>query len=228
MDSSLKVKSKLFPEHAVLKGCCGILIPAFNEEANLSQVVKVALASQLGPVLVVDDGSSDKTAELAFAAGAVVLSLESNQGKGSAVYAGAEHLETPVILLLDADLTGLNPKHLHDLAKPVLNKEVEMSRGVFSGGRFATTLAQNLAPYLNGQRAIRREKLLALTSLKGSGYGIEVLITQAAIRENWRTCDIALADVSQLMKEEKRGFWKGLKQRLQGYTEIIKTLLTWR
>ncbi len=221
---SLEAKTKLIPADALLKGDCGILIPAYNEEATLAPVIKVALESGLGPVLVVDDGSSDSTAQVAQTSGACVLKLYENQGKGGAVYKGANVLETSVIVLIDADLIGLNVKHLKDLAYPVLNHEVDMTRGVFKGGRLATTFAQNLAPFLNGQRALLREKLLALEEIKTSRYGIEVLITQAASKEKWHTKDIELANVSQVMKEEKRGFWQGLKFRLQGYKEILQTV----
>ncbi|MCA9837825.1 MAG: glycosyltransferase family 2 protein [Trueperaceae bacterium] len=202
-----------------------MLIPAFNEEATLAQIVKVALAAELGPVLVVDDGSEDSSAKVAQTAGAAVLKLEQNLGKGGAVYLGAEALKTPVIVLIDADLIGLSPKHISDLANPVLSGEVNMTRGVFSGGRLATTLAQNLAPYLNGQRGIEREKLLSVPAIQESRYGIEVLITQAARTQKWRCQDIELKNVSQIMKEEKRGFWQGFKHRLQGYAEILKSLL---
>lgn len=223
MGYSLEANSKLLPPDAALGGECGILIPAYNEERTLASVIRVALQTNLGPVLVVDDGSSDQTSLVAQNAGASVLQLSPNQGKGGAVYAGAKLLQTPVILLIDADLIGLHPQHLQDLAAPVLRHNVDMTRGVFRGGRLATTLAQNLAPYLNGQRALRRDKLLGLEGLSSSRYGIEVLITQAASKESWRTKDIGLANVSQLMKEEKRGFWQGLRLRLRGYLEIIQT-----
>ena len=59
----------------------GILIPAFNEEATVADVVKVALESGLGEVLVVADGCTDWTARVAKAAGARVLEYQPNRGK---------------------------------------------------------------------------------------------------------------------------------------------------
>ncbi len=202
---------------------CGILIPAFNEEKTIARVVGVALESNLGPVLVVDDGSSDNTATVAEQAGATVLNLAKNLGKGGAVFEGAARLQTEVVLLIDADLTGLNPQHLKNLAQPVLGKRAEMTRGVFTGGRWATTAAQQLTPVLNGQRAIIREKLLGVPGLRESRFGIEVAITEHAKRNAWRTTDVALPNVSQVMKEEKRGFWQGLKYRLWMYADIFRT-----
>ncbi len=60
---------------------CLILIPAYNEAERLQPVVTAAL--QHGPVLVVDDGSTDDTVRIAQAAGAEVLLQSPNQGKGA-------------------------------------------------------------------------------------------------------------------------------------------------
>jgi len=202
---------------------CGILIPAYNEEANVRQVVQAALGAALGPVLVVDDGSRDRTKEAAERAGAEVLQLPENRGKGGAVFAGAAHLTTDVVVLVDADLLGLCPQHLHDLAAPVQRGEVEMTRGVFAGGRWPTTTAQRLAPQLNGQRGVLRAKLLEVAGLATSRYGIEIAITEHAKRCGWRTLDVRLPGVSQVMKEEKRGLVPGVTVRLRMYFEIFKT-----
>ena len=82
------------------------VVPAFNEVGTIAEVVRGA-AAHVSAVLVVDDGSTDGTPEAARAAGAEVLSLTGNQGKGSAVRAGLERLgETDAThaLLMDGDL----------------------------------------------------------------------------------------------------------------------------
>ena len=203
---------------------CAVLVPAYNEAAHVARVIGVARAAALGPVLVVDDGSSDATAATAQAAGAEVLQLPDNRGKGGAVFAGAAHVNTDVVVLLDADLLGLTPNHIRALAEPVLKGTVTMTRGMFSGGRWRTTAAQHLTPQLNGQRAILRGKLLEVAGLAESRYGIEIAITEHAKRAGWPVCDVPLYGVSQVMKEEKRGFWVGLGVRLKMYREIFLEL----
>ncbi|MBN1319985.1 MAG: glycosyltransferase family 2 protein [Thermoleophilia bacterium] len=64
-----------------------VIVPAHDEEPRVAAVVRALVAQGL-PVLVVDDGSSDKTGEVARAAGARVLSLRPNRGKGAALKAG--------------------------------------------------------------------------------------------------------------------------------------------
>jgi glycosyltransferase involved in cell wall biosynthesis len=176
-------------------------------------------------VLVVDDGSNDGTAAAARAAGADVLRLELNRGKGGALAAAAEAVDTTVVVLLDADLTDLTPAHIHDLAAPVLAGEVDMTRGTFAGGRWRTDTAQRLVPQLNGQRALRRELLLSVPGLAESRYGVEIAITSQARRQGWTTRDVPLIGVSQVMKEEKRGWWQGVTARLAMYRDVLVTLL---
>ena len=202
-----------------------VLIPAFNEATGVARVVRTALEADLGPVLVVDDGSSDDTAQVAEAAGARVLRLERNLGKGGAVAAGVRELDEDVVVLLDADLLGLTTRHLQELAAPVIEGKVVMTRGVFQGGRWSTTAAQKMLPQLNGQRAILRRLLLDLAELRSSRYGIEVVITDAARHGNWSVRDVPMEGVTQVTKEEKRGFLKGALLRVKMYSDIVRTLL---
>lgn len=204
------------------------IIPAYDEAPNVARVVRVALSTGLGPVLVVDDGSTDGTARAAAAAGARVLRLEGNVGKGGALAAGAAALEEDVVVLLDADLVGLIPDQIHDLTRPVLTGEADMTRGSFTGGRWRTTAAQKIAPQLSGQRAMLREKLLSVPGLAASRYGVEVAITREANERGWRQVEVDLPGVSQVMKEEKLGRRDGFVARLKMYRDVLATLLSGR
>jgi glycosyltransferase involved in cell wall biosynthesis len=202
-----------------------VVIPALDEAGTVAAVVRCARNADVGPVVVVDDGSSDATAQVAAQAGAEVLRLATNRGKGGAVAEGAARRDEEVVVLLDADLIGLTPKHVRALAAPVLAGEAVMSRGVFTGGRWSTTTAQRIAPQLNGQRAVERERLLEIPGLATSRYGIEVAITDHAAEAGWRTVDVELPGVSQVTKEEKRGIVRGALKRLRMYAEILRQLV---
>src|SRR5437660_11968788 len=81
------------------------VIPAYNEEKHIGDVVR-RTRQQLDNVLVVDDGSRDKTAERAREAGAEVIVHEKNLGKGETIKTGLRHwLERDVdlVIILDAD-----------------------------------------------------------------------------------------------------------------------------
>ncbi len=202
-----------------------VIIPALDEAGTVATVVRCAKNAGVGPVLVVDDGSSDATAQVAARAGAEVLRLATNRGKGGAVVAGAASRDEEVVVLLDADLIGLTAKHVRALAAPVVSGEAVMSRGVFTGGRWSTTTAQRIAPQLNGQRAVERVRLLEIPGLATSRYGVEVAITEHAAEAHWPTVDVELPGVSQVTKEEKRGIVRGTVKRLRMYAEILRQVL---
>jgi glycosyltransferase involved in cell wall biosynthesis len=86
-----------------------VLIPAFNGECSLAELVS-RLRTAIGKVMivVVDDGSTDRTKEVATSVGAVVLRHEKNRGKGAALHTGFDYLKEQTgiefILTMDADL----------------------------------------------------------------------------------------------------------------------------
>uniref|UniRef100_A0A831UMM9 Glycosyltransferase n=1 Tax=Thermus islandicus TaxID=540988 RepID=A0A831UMM9_9DEIN len=198
-----------------------VLIPAYNEEATIAQVVRVAVEAGF-PVVVADDGSWDRTAEEAEKARARVVRLPANRGKGGAVAEGLKAVETPFVILLDADLLGLEPHHLEALLSPVARGEAEMAVGFFQGGRLATDLAMRLTPFLSGQRALRTGDLKGVEGLERARYDLELLLTRHARKRGWRVRYLPLPGVSQVMKEEKRGLLKGFLHRLRMYGELLR------
>jgi len=81
------------------------VIPAFNAESTIAQVIQGVLEQNL-PAIVVDDGSADQTSRLAAQAGATVLRHPANQGKGAALQTGfafALHQQASAVVTLDAD-----------------------------------------------------------------------------------------------------------------------------
>lgn len=201
-----------------------VLIPAFNEEATIAAVVEAARKAGY-PVIVVDDGSHDRTAAVAAAAGASVVRLEQNLGKGGAYAAGLKLVSTPYVVLLDADLVGLRPEHLDTLLKPVVHGEAEMSVGVFRGGRFLSDFGNRITPQLSGQRAMPTELLKSLPDLKNSRYDVELKLTRWAREKGWRVNYVPLHGLGQRLKEEKRGLLAGLSHRLKMYLQILRYML---
>ncbi|HHU82196.1 MAG TPA: glycosyltransferase family 2 protein [Firmicutes bacterium] len=203
-----------------------VIIPAFNEERTVGRVIRAARNSPgISQIIVVNDGSTDRTAAIAEKAGAKVIDLSANMGKGAAVATGVEAATAEIILLLDADLVGLRPSHIHALLQPLLQDEADMTVGVFTDGRKVTDLSQRLTPFLSGQRAVKREILEAITDLKSSGFGMEVSLSRFAKQENLRVFYIPLRRISQIMKEEKRGLVRGFAARMKMYWEIVLLLL---
>ena len=129
-----------------------------------------------------------------------------------------------ILFFLDADLIGLTPEHVKSLIDPVLRREVEMSIGIFEKGRLATDLAQLVAPYLSGQRALRKELLKAIDDIEDSRFGVEVALTKYAHDRGIKVKEVELLGMTHIMKEEKMGLTKGLAARMKMYWEIAKTV----
>jgi len=202
-----------------------IIIPAYNEEKTIENVVRVSKNfSAVAEVIVVDDGSEDNTALLAEEAGAKVISLPTNTGKGGAMMVGVKNSVGNIILFLDADLIGLTEKHIQELLVPVMSKAEDMTVGVFGHGRLTTDLAQFFAPFLSGQRAVKREIIEQISDLDATRFGVEVALTRYSAEHNLNVREVELADLTHLMKEEKLGMIKGFLARLKMYWEIAQSV----
>lgn len=201
------------------------VIPAYNEERTIAGVVGALRRVDLvDEVLVVSDGSTDRTALVARASGARVLELERNLGKGAALAMGLTSTCAEVLLFLDGDLIGLTPEHVQRLLEPVLAGTSAMAVGVFSGGRALTDLAQSIAPCLSGQRAVRRDVMVDALELSGSGFGAEVVLTRSLRRRQVLARKVQLANITHLTKEEKLGLVRGFASRMRMYWEIVRCL----
>lgn len=200
------------------------IIPAYNEAKTIGSVIDVLVrCSLVEQVIVVSDGSTDCTVQIALDYDNVeVIELLENRGKGGAIKAGMDHTDAGMLLFLDADLIGLTESHVIDLLKPVLDGEAAMTIGLFEKGRVATDIAQKMAPFLSGQRALKRELLESISDFDLSRFGAEVALHRYVEGHNIPVTQINLPDLSHVMKEEKLGFWKGISARGKMYWEIIK------
>lgn len=206
------------------------IVPAYNERERISDVLDaIKDAEMVHEIVVVSDGSTDGTYELVSGDPEVrAVNLETNRGKGGAMRAGAESTDADVILFLDADLVGMSGEKVDAIVGPVARDEADMAVGVFKGGRGVTDLAQFLAPYISGQRAMQREEFLSIPKLDGVRSGVETAITKYYRSRRLRVKRVPLAGCTHCMKEEKLGFIRGFASRLKMYFDITKILLDGR
>ncbi len=197
-----------------------VLIPAYNEEDKIYDTVGSALSiPQVHEVVVVDDASTDKTADIAAKAGARVCTLEKNLGKGGALNHGALLVTGDLVLLLDGDL-GKSAIEAQLLLRPVLDGKADMVIASFppptvkGGFGFVKGLARNgiklfsgyeMVSPLSGQRAMKRAVLEAMLPFS-RGFGVEVGATLRAAMKGYSLMEVPVQMTHAETGRNLRGF----------------------
>ncbi|MDM8532527.1 glycosyltransferase family 2 protein [Anaerolineales bacterium HSG25] len=107
-----------------------VLIPAYNEAKHIADVVEQALP-YADRVIVIDDGSTDRTAPIAELAGAVVVQHKHNQGKGAALSTGfklAQEMKAEVVVTIDGDGQH-DPREIPQVIEPIVNQQADLVIG---------------------------------------------------------------------------------------------------
>jgi len=209
----------------------GVVIPAFNEAQNLSRVLNtVRMVSKISRIIVVDDGSTDATIQIADwhaeRDGRVLsISLPENRGKAHAMLEGVQALSTDLVIFLDADLIGLQTFHITKLYTPMIDGSCKMTIAAFTHGGLLTDASHRVFPNFTGQRCLWRvDAEQALIPLANTRYGVEMGLTIHAKDNNWQVEKIIWPGVTHCMKEKKRMVAAGLSSRMQMYRQIIYVL----
>ncbi|GIV02867.1 MAG: glycosyltransferase family 2 protein [Armatimonadetes bacterium] len=203
-----------------------VIIPAYNEAPRIGAVLDAVWPCEwVDEILVVNDGSEDETSAVAAQYPKVqVIDLAINVGKGGAIATGLDVARHPILLLLDADLVGLETRHVNALLEP-MTRGADMTLGLFKKGKLWSDAAQAITPSISGQRALKREILEAVPNLIACRMGVEVAIHQTAKQRGAKIVRVDLDGVTHTPKEAKFGLVKGATARARMYAEIGKTIV---
>ena len=201
------------------------LIPAYNEAARIGTVLDAVIGHPwVGAVIVIDDGSTDDTAEIARAKGAEVTRTAGNLGKTRALLQGLGRVTSSHIILIDADLTGLTASALTQLIDPV-RTGAAMSAISLRGNAPRTWRFIGL-DYISGERVFPRE-ILAGQDEKLSRlprFGFEVFLNRMMIARGDPIAIVKWPNVASPSKVAKRGVLAGLWADVAMMSDIFRTI----
>jgi hypothetical protein len=186
-----------------------VALVAAHDEADRIGATVEALDALVDEVVVVDDGSGDRTASAALVAGATVLRASRRLGKGRALEEALDRLEpADVWLFADADL-GATARELGPLVERVRTSRADIAIAAFprlSGGGFglvkraASRTIRRLSGFdarepLSGQRAVSAAALAAVRPL-APGFSTEAAMTIDAVRAGLRVVEVPIDGLS--------------------------------
>jgi hypothetical protein len=170
-----------------------VVIPALNEAPTIGDVIKTfKQGDNVGNVIVVNDLSTDRTSIIARKAGAIVVKGP-GKGKGEALRRGLREVTTPRVIFADADLHGLQLRHVNALASPAFGMIV----GFRDLKRFNFLTVGASLPPIAGERAMptRFVRTIPLT-----GFGAEMQINRAVAAKGMNAYHFIMLGVTGQMR----------------------------
>ena len=201
------------------------IIPAYNEEKGIRNVLRAAYHHPLlTEVIVVDDGSKDHTSDIVGEFPGIKLIRQANQGKSIAVANAITAAKGDFICSLDADLIGITPESITKLIQPVVSGKAAVS----------ISLRENCPwfyrpihiDFISGERVYPKnllgDHLKELRSLPN--FGIEVFMNNLIITQQLPIAIVHLPGVISPLKYHKEGLLAGFLGDIGMVRDILETI----
>ena len=196
------------------KKICAV-VPAYKEEKRIGKVLKELKKSNVDEIIVVDDGSNDRTYEVAKKTGVRVIKNRKNSGKGYAMKKGVENTNANAILFCDADLKGFDYKIINDMINTFKKNNCEMLVAVRNSHPSKTCLMM-----WQGQRVVQRQLWDRIPDFYKKGFRVEMgmnLFCNKYITKSY--------EFGQCVKEKKHGILLGLYRRFFMILQMSSAIL---
>lgn len=217
------------------------LLPAYNEEESIGTLLRDVRKCRKSRVLVIDNNSNDRTAEIAKKSGANVL-RERKQGKGFAVKTGFENIKSEFAVMLDADNT-YDPRDAQKLLKPLMEGEADVVLGSRLRGKreegsisrfnllgnhllsfFASLLYSNVSDVCTGYWAFKKNVIeqLLQDGIDSDGFDIEAEMFSKVSKNNFRVLEVPIHYKSRLDATKLNSVNDGVKIFIRLFSNWVK------
>ncbi|PIR88901.1 MAG: glycosyl transferase [Candidatus Harrisonbacteria bacterium CG10_big_fil_rev_8_21_14_0_10_40_38] len=224
-----------------------IIIPAYNEESTIEELLNIVKKINIGDIekeiIVVDDGSKDRTREiLKNTEGIKYIFHEKNQGKGGAIKTGFKNATGDILLIQDADLE-YDPTDYKAMIEPIIQKRSEVVLGVRIApehdarkrkslywlswfGNHIITWTTNIL-YLNnageyeGCYKTFTRKAINDVEIKTNDFDFDNELVCKLIKKGYKTVDVPI-------KYYPRSYAEGKKINWRHGVKILKTIIKYR
>lgn len=206
-----------------------VVMPVFNEEATIQEILQQVRAVGLADeIIVIDDGSRDRTRELLKAEenqpGTIVIYQPVNQGKGVAVRTGIDRATGDIILIQDADLE-YDPRDYPMLIRPIVEGRVKVVYGSrflgprkamlfwhMLGNKFLTLLTNVLYNAILSDMEtcykVFRADVIKGIPLRSRRFELEPEITAKVLKRGHRIFEVPISYYGREYNEGKKISWR--------------------
>ena len=208
-----------------MKNIISVVIAAYNEAPRIAEVLSVVEHHPLiGEVIVINDGSTDNTSQVANKFDVKLIENKNNLGKTLSIKKGIKNSKYNLILLLDADLKGLNQNYIKMLVSPVIDGKVDWTLSLRKNSFKIMKLMK--MDWMSGERVIPKHLLNdpIIWSRPDIGYSLETLINKSLLTKKTTFRTVYLDNVSNINKSKKIGFIKGWFNNIIMVKQISKVV----
>lgn len=201
-----------------------VIIPVYNEERTIASILEIVRTwAKAREIIVVNDGSTDKTLEATtqFRSSVRILSRNENKGKGYSMAEGVRRATGDLLMFLDGDVVGLTHNDLDAMVTPVIEKRTDMT--------IAVTNCWGLPGFepfndINGERVLWKRAIERhLDAFTDVGNGVEFIINDLHKRK--RVMTIKLPYVYILRKNEKATQTEAMKQYVKEAGQFLRAIV---